>query len=417
LKIVPNPLYRADAADRAVELGELLKHLPDADREHFLRKAASTDAGDVGWFFSGRAQLSRDTVGWLSRADQGVLVVTGTPGAGKSAFLGRLAILADPASQRACRALGMLDGDERTRPEVGAFGAVAHLKNRRVDEVAIDIAAQLGIDLTRSSSPARDLVLALADGQRRVTVLADALDETDRGEELFVARDVLRAIGSLPGCRVVVGTRRDRDGRHHATPDSPGPLVAELRPRGGAFDVLDLSRDPETDADIARYIEERLEPTWPTPGRRLAAAREVSGQASRVFLYARFALRVLKGMNEDAVDQPGWQAKLPRDVGAAGLHEVFAHDLRRFDDPVLIREVLIPLAFARGKGLPRRQVWPELATALSRTGRAYRESDVARVIRDAGWYLTEATEDGQAVFRLYHQAIADYLRGEATHAD
>lgn len=417
LKIVPNPRYRADAAARSVEIGELLRHLAPADREHFLRKAASTDALDVGWFFTGRRRPSGQAVDWLREAGQGVLAVTGAPGAGKSAFLGRLAVLADPDSQAACRTLGMLDDDPDTRPPVGVFDAVTHLKNRRVDDVALDIARQLGFDLTTSSSPARDLVLALADGGRRVTVLADALDEAERGEEELVARDVLRAIGNLDGCRVVVGTRRDRDGRHDATPDDPGPLVSALRPRGGSFQIMDLSTDPAAEDDIAQYIADRLTGRWPTPDRRARAAREVAAQSWRVFLYARFALRVLEGLPETVVEQPGWQARLPSDVGAAGLHEVFAEDLRRFDDPTAVREVLAPLAFARGDGIPRRQVWPALATELSVSGRAYRDSDVARIIREAGWYLIEATEDGQAVFRLYHQAIADYLTRTVCDAD
>ncbi|WP_326943236.1 ATP-binding protein [Amycolatopsis sp. NBC_01307] len=417
LKIVPNPRYRADAAARSAEIGELLRSLTPADREHFLRKAASTDAIDVGWFFTGRRQPSLQVIEWLRETSRGVLVVTGAPGAGKSAFIGRMAVLADRASQAACRTLGMLDSDEETRPPVGMFDAVTHLKNRRVDDVALDIGRQLSIDLTSSSSPARDLVLALADNGRRVTVLADALDEAERGEEEFVARDVLRAIGSLDGCRVVVGSRRDRDGRHDATPDDPGPLVNALRPRGGLFQVLDLSTDAAAEDDIAQYVADRLAERWPTPQRRALAAREVAVQSSRVFLYARFALRVLEGLPETVVEQPGWHDRLPSDVGAAGLHEVFSEDLQRFDDPTAVREVLSPLAFARGAGLPRRQVWPALATELSVSGRGYRDSDIARIIREAGWYLTEATEDGQAVFRLYHQAIADYLAQAVCDAD
>ncbi|MFD3442742.1 hypothetical protein ACFWU3_35230 [Streptomyces sp. NPDC058685] len=409
LKVVPNPRYRADAAARTVELGELLRRLPPADREHFLQKASSTDANDVGWFFTGRQQMSREIVSWLASHDRGVHVVTGSPGAGKSAFIGRLAVLADPESQSACRALGMLDGDPGVRPAVGCFDAVSHLKNRRVDDAATDIARQLGIELADSASPARDLVLELSDSGRRVTILADALDEAERGEEEFVARDVLRAIGSLEGCRVVVGTRRDRDGRFDATPDDPGPLVSALRPRTGSYRVLDLSADPDTEDDVAHYVMERLKGRWATLARRTAAAREVAEQAGRVFLYARFALRVLEGFDEQVVDEPGWQTRLPSDVGSAGLHEVFARDLERFDDPVMVREVLTPLAFTRGRGLPRRQIWSALATELARSGRAYRDSDISRIVREAGWYLTEATEDGQAVFRLYHQAIADYL--------
>lgn len=424
MKIIPNPLHHADAADRSVEVGDLFKGLPAAEREHFLRKVAGVDPGDVGWFFTGRTTPSRDVVAWLACHDQGALVVTGAPGAGKSAFLGRLAVLADRDSRPACRHLGLLDGDPAARPEVGVFDAVVHLKNTGVDDAARAVAAQIGIDLSASPAPARDLVLALGEQQRRITVLADALDEAEPGEENLLARDVLRAIATLDGCRVIIGTRRDRDGRHQATPDDPGPLITALRPRRGTFTVIDLSADPHADADIANYVRDRLtdlagrEPSrWPTPARREAAAAAAAAQAQQVFLYARFALRVLAGLDETRVDVSGWQSDLPGDVGRAGLYQVFAQDLRRFEDPELIREVLTPLAFTRGKGLPRRQIWPELATALSQrfgSGRAYHPGDIARVIREAGWYLIESTEDGQAAYRLYHQAIADYLRTEIT---
>ncbi|MFF4019878.1 caspase family protein [Streptomyces sp. NPDC001843] len=434
LKIVPNPRYRADAADRAVEMDALLDRLTDEDREHFLRKAASTDAGDMGWFFTGRHALSHEVVQWIDRQDQGVLVVTGAPGTGKSAFLGRLAVLADPGSQAACRVLGLLDEAGGARPPVGAFDAVVHLKNRRADDVARDIAGQLGIDLTTSTSPPRDLVLALHDSGRSVTVLADALDEAEQGEEMYIARDVLRAIAGLPGCRLVVGTRRDRDGR--AAPAGPltgqerdsGPLIESLRPRRGVFRVIDLDDDEDADADIETYVEARLAAAtdggspgsarWPTRERRRMAAHEVARQADRVFLYARFAVRALENLREEMVDRPLWQHELPTAVGEAGLHQVFIQDLRRFDDTVLITEVLTPLAFARGKGLPRRQIWPELASALSehRSGRAYSAADVSRAIREAGSYLIEGTEDGQAVFRLYHQSISDFFRSEVTGA-
>lgn len=423
MKIVPNPRYRANAADRGIYLGSLLSQLPLADREHFLRKAASTDAGDIGWFFTGREQFNREVVDWLSGSSGGLLVVTGAPGAGKSAFLGRLTVLADPGSQAACKVLGLLDAPG-SRPPVGCFAAVIHLRNRRSDDVARDIARQLNIDLSASSSPPRDLLTALADSGRQVNILADALDEAEEGEEVFIARDLLRAIASQPGCRVVVGTRRDRDGRHDPEGNDLGPLIDTLRPRSGSMTVLDLSADDHADTDIETYVQRRLAAdscagNWPTAARRLSAAREVARQAQRVYLYARFAVRALEALSETAVDEPGWHRHLPGDAGHVGLHSVFAKDLQRFDDPLLVREVLTPLAFARGKGLPRRRLWPELASALAAdkgSGRVYTAADISSVIREAGWYLTESTEHGQAVFRLYHRSIADYFRSEVSRA-
>ncbi|ONI87011.1 hypothetical protein ALI144C_10255 [Actinosynnema sp. ALI-1.44] len=416
LKILPNPRYRADAADRSAEFRSLLSDLSDDEREHFLLKAASADAVDVGWYFSGRNNVTAEAVEWLRSGDHGLMVVTGAPGAGKSAVLGRLAVLSDPASRQACRALGLLDHPEALLPPPGVFDAIVHVKNQRSDQVARAIAGQLDLDLRESSSPARDLVTELSDSGRAVTILADAVDEALIGEDVFVARDVLRAVAGLPGCKVLVGTRSDRDGR----PDLPieagrSPLVEALRPRRGTFRVVDLSQDEDADTDIAKYVEDRLAAPelasrWPNALKRRAAALEVSRQSARIFLYARFAMRVLGDLSEECVDDGTLRDRLPRVVGKAGLDQVLADDLGRFEDVQLVEEVLRPLAYARGKGIPRRQVWPELATALAKSGRAYSSSDVSRVIRDAGWYLIEGTESGQSVFRLFHQSVADYFR-------
>ncbi|MCP4960498.1 MAG: hypothetical protein GY925_14670 [Actinomycetia bacterium] len=79
--------------------------------------------------------------------------------------------------------------------------------------------------------------------------------------------------------------------------------------------------------------------------------------------------------------------------------------------------MLRPLAFARGRGLPQRQIWPALASELASSdlggsGQVYSERDIGYVVREAAWYLMEASVDGEATFRLYHQAIADALREE-----
>lgn len=418
LKIIPNPRYRANAADRGVEMNRLLARLSYADREHFLQKAASTDAGDDGWFFVGRRQPSKQLIRWLAEAENGVLVVTGPPGVGKSAFLGRMAVLADSASQPACRVLGLFDDSTGTHPPIGSFDAVVHAKNRRVEEVASEIAAQLSIDLGESSNHANDLITALSDSRRRVTVLLDALDEAEPGEETLIARDVLRAIGGLSGCRVVVGTRQDRDGRHESGGENEGPLIMSLRPRSGMFTTLDLDADCEAEDAIERYVETRLADKWPTLERRRRAARAVRHQANRLFLVARFATHALIALSEEIVETQDWEELLPEAAGEAGLHQALKLDLMRYEDSTLIKEVLTPLALAHGRGLPRRVLWPELATALARfgSGRAYTAADISRTIREAGWHLVEGTEDGQSVFRLHHKAVADYFRMEATRA-
>src|SRR5262249_38865171 len=57
------------------------------------------------------------------------------------------------------------------------------------------------------------------------------------------------------------------------------------------------------------------------------------------------------------------------------------------------------------------RVWPGGGNALMQRKRRYVDDDVAWVLEHAGWHIIEAGEDGQAVYRLAHQALADHYRG------
>ena len=78
-----------------------------------------------------------------------------------------------------------------------------------------------------------------------------------------------------------------------------------------------------------------------------------------------------------------------------------------------VEDLLRPLAYARGDGLPLDDagLWPRLATALARPGRSYTAGDVATLLDTAADYLIETVITGQAAYyRLYHQALSDRLR-------
>jgi hypothetical protein len=45
-------------------------------------------------------------------------------------------------------------------------------------------------------------------------------------------------------------------------------------------------------------------------------------------------------------------------------------------------------------------------------GRTYGDDDVRAVLATAGWYVKESGEDGQTVYRLYHQTFADHFRAQ-----
>ena len=57
--------------------------------------------------------------------------------------------------------------------------------------------------------------------------------------------------------------------------------------------------------------------------------------------------------------------------------------------------------------MPWANLWAPLASAFS--SRAYTDHDVSWVRDKAGAFIVEALESGQSVYRLYHQALADYF--------
>jgi hypothetical protein len=77
-EFIPNPRYRAGSPAENVE--ERLWRLSRSDAaEHFGLAARGIEVGALGWFFSGRKQLLRRLVEWLTTAEHGVRIVAGPP--------------------------------------------------------------------------------------------------------------------------------------------------------------------------------------------------------------------------------------------------------------------------------------------------------------------------------------------------
>src|SRR5262249_46084329 len=95
--LIPNPRYREFAPDVDGESAGSPTPVSVADLdEHFWVKFRGIDSADqLGFYFTGRAQVLREINSWLTDG-MGMLVITGRPGAGKSALLGRTVIMATP---------------------------------------------------------------------------------------------------------------------------------------------------------------------------------------------------------------------------------------------------------------------------------------------------------------------------------
>ena len=73
----------------------------------------------------------------------------------------------------------------------------------------------------------------------------------------------------------------------------------------------------------------------------------------------------------------------------------------------------MPLAYAKGSGLPHEDIWPKLAAALSPKAKCTPER-LIWLRRAAGSYIVETSEAGYSAYRLYHQSMVEYLESDET---
>jgi hypothetical protein len=361
-----------------------------------------------GWYFTGRTQVLRDLAGWLAggQADGQVRVVTGGPGSGKSAVLARLVTLSDPLYRER---VPDLDPTEPAVPPAGSIEVAVWAHNKTIEDVVAAIAQATTVD---ADSPDA-LIDGLLERDRPCTIVVDALDEAV--EPAGIAGKLLRPLAAdaaSAGVRLLVGTRPGREDE----------LVSALGRDRVRFD-LDQPPYLERD-DLVRFVRRRLlvadDPAARTPYRdrenlagRVAAA--VADRAYPTFLVAQLTSKALvqAGSVVD-VEAAGWELAFPGSVADAmdgyldRLAEDAATEQERRARKRRLRELLTPLAYAEGDGLPRA-LWPAAATALA--DRSYGLEELDWLVDTAADYLVEqSTAEGGPVYRLYHEALAEYLR-------
>ncbi|HKR51293.1 MAG TPA: hypothetical protein VJT72_17275, partial [Pseudonocardiaceae bacterium] len=113
------------------------------------------------------------------------------------------------------------------------------------------------------------------------------------------------------------------------------------------------------------------------------------------------------------VSAQGWQWQVATTVGGA-LDRELSTGVSLVRDGVGIpgaaRDLLHALAWSLGRGMPQ-VVWQAAATALSLDGAEYRAADLDWVLEHYGCYVIEDERDGEAIYRLYHQELAEHLTG------
>lgn len=349
---------------------------------------------EPGYYFTGRVTVLQALVSWLTseEPDCRARIVTGGPGSGKSAVLARLVML----SQRQ----DVSEEKELIIVPSGLVDLAIHVRGKSLNEVITQIAQSTSIQANSSE----DLIYALAKKDCKLVIVVDALDEaleTDR-----IARLIGQIADNLPKVRMIAGCRSS---------------VLKDIPQHTRI-VIDLDDPFYFNAiDMAQYIRRRLleEPESPYNRKNELAetvAEAVAQRADKSFLVAQIISRTLTRSGE-ALDPnlEGWYELIPVDIESA-----FRADLARFGDhQERIRDLLEPLAYSEGRGIPWENLWADLATEISGRSESnrYTDSDIRYLIDRAGYYIIEDRENDFSVYRLYHQEFARFLRNERREQD
>jgi WD domain, G-beta repeat len=376
---------------------------PGEARSHFTQRAhGQRSAARGGDLFRGRYAAIERIRGWLT-ADEAPgqpLVVTGQPGAGKSAVLAR-AVLSVEA-------------------ERGGPGLAFHARATTIGDFLAALAALTGTDTPASTD---DLVTSFADltGQPPTQVVVDALDEAASDLDRQQITKALTELAVLPGLRVAVATRPLAAGNPYAR---DGLLATLGVTTSDDRNLIDLDSDTYFNLDDQRQLAASLlaQDGMGHPGPpgaawmhyrdrrelcdRLAAA--IAQRAERNFLVTAMAAVPLSTARKiiDPAARGFDPAEIPAGVGEAlskylgGLPEE-----RRERD----RGLLTALAYARGAGLDDPD-WLAFADALGHSATVL-DLNILRRSGAADYLLqTTTTERGaRPVTRLFHQDLTDEL--------
>ncbi|MGH3802003.1 MAG: hypothetical protein ACRDTD_18080, partial [Pseudonocardiaceae bacterium] len=151
----------------------------------------------------------------------------------------------------------------------------------------------------------------------------------------------------------------------------------------------------------------------PYQGQQPSTIRAVAGAVAEAsnpsFLVARITSSTLAA--DPVIPNPddfAWRRMLPRLPGEAVRRDL---ETRPGDQAERVRDLLRPLAYAQGQGLPWEDIWAPLASHIA--GVTYTDDDLLWLRHHAGSYVVEATEANRSAYRLYHQALAEHLRDGA----
>lgn len=436
---LPNPGHRPEdnaPVPTRPAVRDLALREQDLETHWAPKSRGLATADESGWLFTGRREAMRRLSSFV-QGPPGTLLVTGVAGSGKSAILSRLVTLADARFREmfAEELVGELDTTPDAIPPIGSIDVAVHATGKTATEVLDQIHAALSsmapppwtrdrTGLVRSTGEylATDpyesrLAEVNAAIERRgdTTIVVDALDEAQ--EPMTLLRSLLcRLTGEL---RLVIGVRSPGTGSEVS--DDSRHALADTATAALRADVLACDAAPYwSDDDLGGYVAAllRADASRSSPYRRDPTLADVVGAAVATavapsYLAARIVGRSLSSRHAvPDFDDPTWQVGAAADV-AGLLREELLHGIT---DPACRHRALHLLravAYAKGRGIPWQGVWPTVAAAVAGDGTSYDHDDIAWLLtQPLAGYLTRDVEDGVTVYRLFHDALTEALRGD-----
>jgi WD40 repeat protein len=360
-----------------------------------------------GDFFRGRREALRATSDWLSRGDPGApLVITGQPGSGKSAVLGRAALEAEHG---------------------GGRGIFFLARQQTAQDLLEAVAAMLDLSTPSTMDHLIDEVVSTSAGVR-VTLVVDGLDEASTVADAQQMAETLSALSGTETFRVVVATRPLASGDRFQA----GGLLNRLMAQHAASpNLIDLDAAPYVDADAlvefadAMLSQEGTESPAPAGAAwesyrldaelRLRLARAIADRAQPNFLVAGIAAMTLSQDDRviDPADPEFDSHSIPANVAEA-LEKYFQvmrdEQMRR-----TAKNLLASLAYALGPGVSDDR-WLRFTAAL---GYDASRSDIDAFRDSPGAdYLIQTTDAaGAHSVRLFHRALVEQLRRGRQESD
>lgn len=430
---LPNPHFaRGPDVELSPSRHDLALPRADVEAHWGPRSRGVVNADEPGWLFTGRAALMKRLID-AATGQPGSTLVTGSAGSGKSAVLARLVTLSDPTfCTEYADEVDLID--PTLRPPLRAVDAAILCTGKNTAEIMTQLcrAVDAPLEASRGTVEVEDAVRTwqswIQQAPRTLTIVVDALDEAaDPTGVLHSALARLQPSEGDPKVRLLVGVRSPGGHQQHLEPRA----LAESRLADAAEQILHVdpagrirvdeppwwSRD-----DILKYALTLLR--WPEASpyqdegtRTKVVAETLSDAAGKSFLLARLEGSRLAAQPEvvDPTD-PTWLAALDAGVVGAFQRELSGPE---YNDRDRLRAVhlLRAVAFAYGRGLPWRIIWPAVATAVADDpdypdeAATYGDSDIAWLLGTRlGGYLITDTEDDVTVYRLFHDALRETLR-------